>query len=100
MGLDSISPEHLKDIGLDAAREVVGEGRAREIEVAVDLDSTNEPACFFSFLIEQDGDPMRAALQRTRLGQRIRDKLIDRGDERYPYIRVLGHKDWGKRLGD
>jgi hypothetical protein len=58
-----VSPAHLKDIGLDAAREVVGERRAQENEVSVDLDCTNEPAYFFSFLIEQDSDPMRAALQ-------------------------------------
>ena len=94
------TPEsHLKDIGLDAAREVMGEGRAEEVEVSAGVDWTDLPAYFFEFLMEQGGDRQRAALLRIRLGQKIRDKLLDRGDGGYPFIRILDREDWGKRPG-
>ena len=93
-----VSEIHLKDIGLDAAREVVGDGMAEEVEVITGPDSANRPAYYFSFLIEQDRDRQRAALLRTRLAQKIRDKLVSRGDAHYPFIRVFGRADWGKRL--
>jgi hypothetical protein len=36
------------DIGLDAAREIVGEGRAQDIEVTTGQDSSDRPAYYFS----------------------------------------------------
>jgi hypothetical protein len=98
--MDHFPEVNLTAIGLDAAREVVGEGQAQEIEVTTGLDSSDQPAYYFSFLIEQEGDPMRAALSRTLLAQKIRDILLSHGDDRYPFIQVLGREDWGKRLGD
>lgn len=84
----------LRDIGLEAAREVVGEGRAEDVRVTPGEDSTNRPAYVFEFLMEQDRDRKKAALLRIRLGQRIRDKLMTLGDARYPFISVHGREDW------
>jgi hypothetical protein len=96
--MDQVPIASLEAIGLDAAREVVGEGRAQEIEVTTGSDSSDENAYYFSFLIEEDHDRRRAALTRTRLAQKIRDKLIERGDGGYPFIRVLDREEWPKRV--
>jgi len=96
--MTELSESVLKEIGFKAAQEIVGDGRAEAIEVTPGVDHTGKPAYYFAFLIEQDRDPSLAALKRTRLAQNIRDQLVQSGDEGYPFVRVLGHRDWGKRL--
>jgi len=91
-----VSEQNLKEIGETAAREIMG-ARAEQVEVKAGVDHTGEPAYFFAFLIEQEGDAVRAALKRSRLGRKIRDDLLNLGDEAYPFIRVLGRDDWRKR---
>jgi hypothetical protein len=84
----------LKDIGLDAAHEVVGEGRAGDIEVTTGPDSSDRPARHFTFLIGQDRnrDPMRAAPSRTRLARKIRDRLT------WPYQHSRGRQMMTDRI--
>jgi hypothetical protein len=96
----STSPSDLKILGLSAAGAVMGEGLAEEVDVTEGTDSSDLPAYFFNFMFEQDRDRQRAALVRTRLAQKIRDMLIDRGDGHYPFVRVLRREDWGKRVRD
>lgn len=90
----SLSEAHLKEIGLHAAQDLVGAERVEQVDVVAGADSSDEPAYFFSFLMHEGEDRQRAALIRTRLAQRIRDELIRRGDEVYPFVRVLRHEDW------
>jgi len=92
-----VSEKRLREIGETAARDVMGAGRALEVEVEAGVDHAGGPAYFFDFLIDQEPDRMAAALKRSRLGRKIRDVLLRKGDEAYPYIRVLGREDWGKR---
>ncbi len=61
----------LEAIGLDAAHELIGEGQAQDNEVTTGPDSSDEPAYYFSFLIEQDHDPRRAAQLHTRLAELV-----------------------------
>lgn len=97
-GMTHVPDGNLEEIGREAARGV-GAGKVERVEVVTGPDSSDRPAYFFSFLIEPDRDRQRAALIRTRLAQKIRDELVTRGDDRYPFIRVLGREDWGKRQG-
>jgi hypothetical protein len=65
-----VSEQSLKEIGETAAREIMGAG-VEEVEVKASLDHAGEPAYFFTFLVEQEGEARRAALKRARLGRKI-----------------------------
>ena len=88
-----IPESDLKNIGLKAAQSVLGPGKIEAIEVVSGNDSSDEPAHFFSFLVGEARDPQRAFRVWSSLAQKIRDTLIERGDEAYPYIRIRYRSD-------
>jgi hypothetical protein len=92
-----IPESDLKEIGLEAAQSILGPGKVEAVEVVSGHDSSDEPAHFFSFLIEEDRDPKQAIRVWSSLAQKIRDTLIERGDEAYPYIHILSRRDWEGR---
>lgn len=89
----------LAEIGLEAAQHVAGADTVERVEVVAGYDSAERPAYFFSFLIDDGGDRQRTGLIHIRLGQKLRDELIARGDEHYPIVRILSRDDWEKRTG-
>lgn len=95
--MERISENGLKDIGLEAARSVLGADKVEKVEVVCGNDSSDEPAYYFSFLIDQARNLEQAGLVRTRLAQKIRDQLVRRGDDGYPYISILSRRDWERR---
>ena len=84
----SLSYDELRDIGEQAAREVIG--NIDLVEVTSGTDGTGHPAYFFDLSLQQDRDRARASLLRTRLRQNIRDRLLAERDARYPYVRIHG----------
>ena len=90
---------HLQDlerIGLLAAQDVIGDG-VDEVEVRPGVDVDHRPAYFITYRFHDEDDRTRASLLRIRLSQAIRDALINRGDQGYPYVRLLGDRDWALR---
>ena len=57
-------------------------------------DSADRPAYFFRFLIEHGRDRQKVGTARIRLGQRLRDEVIARDDQRYPFVQVVNRADW------
>jgi hypothetical protein len=94
--MTDLSLDSVEKIGLEAAREVMGE-KIEEVEAEAGQDSSDRPAYFISFRIDPDQDRATAALLRTRLAQKIRDELIAQGDEGYPIIRMLNDEEWVRR---
>ncbi len=92
-----LSETDLKVLGRKAARQIWGPRKVKRVDVVTGPDSTNDPAHYFSFLAEEDGDRQVAALLRIRLAQKLRDELMAHDDASYPYIRVLSEQDWDKR---
>lgn len=88
----------LEQLGRDAAQNIAGEDAVQEVEVVPGYDF-ERPVYYFSFLIDQDRARLRAGLLLTRLIQKLRDELIARNDEHFPFIRILDRADWGKRTG-
>lgn len=84
----------IEEIGLAAARAIAG-GKVRAIRVRPALDSADEPAYFLSFLSEtsQTGRP-EVLLD---IAHKVRDELIENGDESYPYIRLVTQDEWSIR---
>ena len=92
--MKEIEEEELATLGREAAAQVPGLGTVDRVKVRYGLDSTDQLAYFFTFLIERDRDRDRAGLTGIRLGQHIRDELIARDDEHYPYVRIVNQADW------
>lgn len=86
----------VENIGREAAHEVIGE-KVEDVEAAPGQDSSDGTAYFISFRFARDRDRAKAALLRTRLAQKIRDKLLEAGDEHYPIIRLLDDDEWMRR---
>jgi hypothetical protein len=87
-------PENdLKVIALKAAQSVLGPGKVETVDVVSGNDSSDEPAYFISFMIDQDRDAERAVRLWNRLAEKIRDTLVERGDEAYPYVDIRYRSD-------
>ena len=78
---------------------MLGADKVKQVEVVAGPDSTDEPAYYFWYQLDQDPASQSAALARVRLKQKLRDELLARGDTTYPYLRVLTKQDWDKRAG-
>lgn len=87
----------LRRIGRKVAGHIMGPGKVKRVDVVTGQDSTDQPAHYFSFLLDQDRDRQVAALLRTRLAQKLRDELLAHDDPGYPFIRILSQQDWDKR---
>ena len=92
--MSEIADMDLVEIGREAARLVPGLGTVERVKVTHRLDSTDRPAYYFSFLIERKGDRQQAAQAYVRLGQKLRDELLAREDDHYPYVTILNREDW------
>jgi hypothetical protein len=94
-----LADSELTELGRDVARQLVGADTVKAVEVKTGFDSSDEPAYHFWFRWDQDPDWQLMGLMRMRLGQKLRDELMARGDEGYPYIHILTPQDWEKRAG-
>jgi hypothetical protein len=94
-----LSLASVQKIGLEAAHEIIDK-TITDVEAATGQDSTDQPAYFITFRFDRDRHRARAALLRTRLTQKIRDKLLAEGDARYPIIRLLNDDEWNKHRND
>ncbi len=95
--MSEIADMDLVEIGRKAAQLVAGLGTVERVKVTTRQDSTDRPAYFFSFLIDRDRDRQQAGVARIRLAQRLRDELLARDDDRYPYVEVLNREEWESR---
>ena len=92
-----LADDELTELGRDVACQFLGADKVIHVEVVAGADWSGDPAYDFWYQLEQGPDRERAALERIRLGQKLRDELIARGDTTYPYIHVVDGQDWDKR---
>lgn len=78
---------------------MAGTGKVEKVSVWFGQDSADQPAVYFSFLIDEGQDRQRVGLVRTRLIQELRDDLLARGFEQYPIVQILNRADWERRFG-
>lgn len=97
--MSEIAEADLVEIGHRAAQLVAGLGAVERVTVTTGQDSTDQPAYFFSFLIDRDRDRQGAGLGHIRLVQKLRDELMARDDGHYPIVQILNRADWEKREG-
>jgi hypothetical protein len=95
--MSDLSASDLEKLALDAAATVTGAGQVERVDVASAEDSDDEPVYVFTFLIGDELARQPTGVLRNRLGQRLRDLLMERNDTHYPIIRILDRADWGRR---
>lgn len=86
----------LEKLGRDAAEHVAALGAVEFVAAEPILDTLDEPAYRFSFMVDQnwkDWPQGRGGQILIRLGGKLRDELIMLGDERYPLIQLLSPSD-------
>lgn len=88
--------DDLKQLLLASAGAIL-QVSVNDVDVVSGIDSTGRPAYFVEYQIGTSADRAKASLLRTRLTQELRDKLISRGDARYPFVRLVEQRDWTKR---
>lgn len=81
--------DEVKSIGRAAARSLAGDD-LEMVDAVARPDGSDEVSYFITYRLTRDRD--REAIHKLFLGisHRVRDTLIERGDEHYPYIDLLG----------
>ena len=81
--------KNLKEIATDAARSLFPAEHIGDVSGSVGVAFNGEEAYQFIVHLDQMGDREEAADLRIDLRVAIRDRLLAKGDERYPYTRIL-----------
>ena len=84
----SVTHERLVSIGMEAAKEIVG--NVANVDVASAANEYGHLSYYFELHVDQNPDRTLATSLRTKLRQRIRDLLIAENDDNYPYVRIIG----------
>ena len=93
--MKTLSPDEVRRIALDAAEDA-GYVGVRDADVVEVIDSLDEPS--YTIRLSYDsGSDVPSMTMYSRLKRKIRDSLIARGDEHYPYVSYLGHEAWSRR---
>lgn len=97
--MNEMSNQALLEVGRSAAASVPELGKISDVEVSGIIDSSNEFTYLFSFLLDRqkDGGNLSVGRAYIHLSQALRDGLMDRGDDRFPLIRLFTKEDWAKR---
>jgi len=64
------------------------------------LDYEGETVYRFAFLIDPKPDGLEGVLLRTRVSMAVRDALMDRDDDHYPFMRLISLADWNMHKGE
>ncbi|MBE7201964.1 MAG: hypothetical protein INR70_29745 [Parafilimonas terrae] len=86
----------VREMSLDAVRSIAG-SQAGDAEVAIGLDSSDELVYYITLQLEPGQHSILSPADRIRISHKIRDALIEAGDERYPHLRFLSRDDWDAR---
>lgn len=84
-----LTDDQLRDIAIDAARSLFPPERIGDVSGSVGVAFNGEEAYHFVVHLDQVDDREEAADLRIDLRIAIRDRLLAKGDERYPYTRIL-----------
>lgn len=68
----------------------------RDADVS-EITANDQPALSIRVAVARPDDRARWIQTRVRLAQAVRDKLIDQGDYRYPFIQFLTPDEWTAR---
>ena len=88
--------EDLARVGREVAEAVAG---AEAVKAKVGLDYEGETVYRFTFLIEPKPDGLEGALLRGRVSMAVRDALMERNDDHYPFVRLISRAEWDARKG-
>lgn len=93
-----IAPVDLvRDLVLDSTKNLRPAVEVLDADVEEVVGSDEEPALRIRLKVIHQASDRDWTLSRIRMIQKIRDELINAGDQRYPFVTVLTGKEWVKR---
>jgi antitoxin component of MazEF toxin-antitoxin module len=93
--LGYLPEEDTREIALRAARRRLGD-IIKEVDALAGCDFDGDPAWHIAFLADP-ADRATRGLHWIRIGQEIRDELVRRGDEAYPFVKLYASSEWHLR---
>lgn len=85
----ALNEDDIRRIALDVAESIFGTTTGVALDVSAGPDWSGSFSYFLDFTLEQDCNRQAAMARRLRLRSDIRDRLVDAGDDTFPYVRVL-----------
>ena len=85
----SLSDVEITRIARDTTEAIVGASRIVSLDVSAGPDWSGTSSYFIDVTLDQDRDREAALSSRLKLRSAIRDRLVNAGDETYPYVRIL-----------
>ena len=84
--------DEVKEIGIAAARRVIGDD-FNDVDVVAGADHVDRDAYFFTYRFDDAEERNKAGKLTTKLMIAIIDDLCGRGDESFPFVRMLSDMD-------
>jgi len=89
--MPELSYEALRELAIKAVHDLVGPDVALAVDVDYDPDPTDHSSCYFIVrLSDEVANALPRGKFRIKLLDRLHERLIAAGDQRYPYLRVFG----------
>ena len=89
--------DQVRDLVLDSTKNLKPTVEVLDADVEEVIGTDEEPALRIRLNVVHKGSEQDWTLSRVRMIQRIRDELINSGDQRYPFVTVLTGKEWVSR---
>ncbi|HWU14787.1 MAG TPA: hypothetical protein VN157_12340 [Caulobacter sp.] len=86
--------DQVRDLVLDSTKSLKPTVEVLDADVEEVVGSDEEPALRIRLNVVHQGSEKDWTLRRVRMIQKIRDELINSGDQRYPFVTVLTNKEW------
>ncbi|MET3666975.1 hypothetical protein [Caulobacter sp. 1776] len=87
----------VRDLVLDSTRNLKPSVEVLDADVEEVVGSDEEPALLIKLHVVHQKSEKDWTLSRVRMIQKIRDELINSGDQRYPFVTVLTDDEWKRR---
>ena len=87
--MSHVTDTELKELGRSAAQLSRGRIETHFVEVKSGEDASGDPAYFFQYEVPQPSDSQTVADVSAKIARLLRDTLIQRGDENFPYVRLM-----------
>jgi hypothetical protein len=96
--MSDVAQIDLERLAREAADEIAGADSVHDAKVESGLDSQDQPAYRFVFVIDRSKVVgYQPGERRIALGIKIRDRLLAKGDETYPYLSIISPEEWRAR---
>lgn len=89
--------DDVKQLVLESAGSLKDKVFVRDADVRETVTSEDEPALLIRLAVARPENRKDWVVTRLRLSQAIRDHLLEKGDDRYPFLVIFSPEEWAAR---